>query len=194
MNLINGTHAYVGFTASTGGAAENHDVLSWDFVGLQGLGTQYCPGDGVAPHSLCPCVNSNDGSMGGCDWGNATFPGGGVLSGSGAASMAANNAFLHATDIEDNFGIFFGANNQVNSGNGNPLNDGLRCAGGGLLRLVPPTMASGNQAVLPQSIQTLDTGAAAGVTRRYQYWFRTPGGPCGQMANLTNGLEVAWLP
>ena len=27
-------------------------------------------------------------------------------------------------------GIFFEGNNRVNGGNGNPLNDGLRCAGG----------------------------------------------------------------
>ena len=36
-------------------------------------------------------------------------------------------------------------------------------------------------------------GAAggSGVPRRYQYWFRTPGGPCGELANLTNGYEMA---
>ena len=110
----------------------------------------------------------------------------------GSASMAANDTYLVATNIENNFGIFFGANNQVNGGNGNPMNDGLRCAGGGLVRLIPPTMATGNAATTPLPVQTLDTGASAGVTRRYQYWFRTPGGPCGQMANLTNGYEIVW--
>ena len=108
--------------------------------------------------------------------------------------MAANDTLLEATGVSNNFGIFFGANNQVNGGNGNPLNDGLRCAGGGLVRLSPPAMATGNQMTLPAPVQTLDTGAASGVTRRYQYWFRTPGGPCGQMANLTNGYEIVWLP
>ena len=82
----------------------------------------------------------------------------------------------------------------MNGGNGNPLNDGLRCAGGALVRLIPPTMASGNQATTPTSVQALDSGASAGVTRRYQYWFRTPGGPCGQQANLTNGYELVWVP
>ena len=96
--------------------------------------------------------------------------------------------------MANNFGIFFGADNQVNGGNGNSLNDGLRCAGGGLVRLIPPTMATGNQMALPSPVQTLDTGAASGVIRRYQYWFRTPSGPCGQMANLTNGLEIVWTP
>ena len=155
-------------------------------------GTPYCFGDGTG--TGCPCGNDNNGAEGGCDWGNPAFPEGGVLVASGSASMAANDLLLVATGISNNFGIFFGANNQVNGGNGNPLNDGLRCAGGGLVRLIPPTMAAGNQAVTPQPVQTLDLGAASGVTRRYQYWFRTPTGPCGQMANLTNGYEIVWLP
>ena len=157
-------------------------------------GAAYCPGDGIAPHVACPCGNNNDASMSGCDWMTSGGAAGGALTATGSASMAANDTYLVATNIENNFGIFFGANNQVNSGNGNPLNDGLRCAGGGLVRLIPPTMASGNQATTPLPVQTLDIGAAPGVTRRYQYWFRTPSGPCGQMANLTNGYEIVWMP
>lgn len=181
----------------------DNNVWAWywhvDDVGLYqpvgaGPGTPYCPGDGVIPHTLCPCANNNDGSMGGCDWGDLAFPEGGVLTATGTDSMALNNTLLVATGVADNFGIFFGADNQVNSGNGNPLNDGLRCAGGGLVRLIPPTMASGNQMTLPAPLQSLDTGAASGTTRRYQYWFRTPNGPCGQMANLTNGYEIVWMP
>ena len=55
-------------------------------------------------------------------------------------------------------------------------------------------MAAANSATTPSPVATLDTGAAAGVTRRYQYWFRTPAGPCGNQANLTNGYEVTWMP
>ena len=156
------------------------------------VGTQYCPGDGVG--AGCPCGNSNNGSMGGCDWGDPAFPEGGVLDATGSASFAANDTNLTATGVDNDFGIFFGANNQVNGGFGNPLNDGLRCAGGGLVRLIPPTLAAGNMATTPSPIQTLDTGAAAGVTRNYQYWFRTPAGPCGNTANLTNGYEIVWAP
>jgi hypothetical protein len=154
--------------------------------------TKYCFGDGAG--TPCPCGNNNNGSEGGCDWGDPAFPEGGILSATGSASIAGNDAILVATGISNDFGIFFGADNQVNGGLGNLLNDGLRCAGGGLVRLIPPTMTTGNQAATPQPVPTLDTGAAAGVTRRYQYWFRTPAGPCGQMANLTNGLEIDWLP
>ena len=113
----------------------------------------------------------------------------------GSASFGANDAYLQAIAIENNFGIFFGAANRVNGGNGSSLNDGLRCAGGSLVRLTPPTLVvTGNMAVTPQPVPVLDLAATPGVTRRYQYWFRTPGGPCGQMANLTNGLEIVWLP
>ena len=167
----------------------NTDTIYQVDLGLS-PGVPYCFGDGAG--TPCPCGNNNNGSVAGCDWGNPAFPEGGVLSAVGSASMVANNTYLVATSIENNFGIFFGADNQVNGGNGNPLNDGLRCAGGGLVRLIPPTMASGNQATTPLPVQTLDTGAASGVTRRYQYWFRTPSGPCGQMANLTNGFEIVW--
>ena len=41
MNLVNGTSAYVGFTSSTGGAWENHDVLSWSWTSPIGP-TAYC--------------------------------------------------------------------------------------------------------------------------------------------------------
>ena len=166
-----------------------HDV--WCFLVP---GSQFCPGDGVFPHTPCPCYNNNFGFMGGCYWGDPFFPEGGVLDAWGSSSIAANNTFLQATGISNNFGIFFGADNQVNGGNGNPLNDGLRCAGGGLVRLTPPTSSGGNVATTPAQVQALDWRAAPGVTRRYQYWFRTPLGPCGYQANLTNGYEISWTP
>lgn len=52
-------------------------------------GTQYCPGDGVSPHTFCPCANNNVGNMGGCDWGDPSFPDGGVLDAVGTDSMVA---------------------------------------------------------------------------------------------------------
>ena len=173
-------------------AGFEHSLARYEATGS--AGTPFCFGDGVAPHTPCPCTNDNDGSPGGCDWGDSAFPGGAPVTATGSASMAAADTYLSATAVANDFGLFFGAANQVNGGNGSPLNDGLRCAGGSLVRLTPPTLAAGNLTTTPSPVQTLDTGAAAGVTRRYQYWFRTPGGPCGQMANLTNGFEILWEP
>ena len=35
-------------------------------------------------------------------------------------------------------------------------------------------------------------GAMPGDTDYFQFWYRDPGGPCGQVANTTNGLRVTW--
>ena len=156
-------------------------------------GFQYCPGDGVSPHTPCPCANNNNGAMGGCDWTNYTgFLEGGVLTATGVEDYANPDVTLVATGISNNFGIFFGANNQTNGGNGSIFGDGLRCAGGGLVRLTSPTSATGNTAS-HGPVEASDISAGPGVTRRYQYWFRTPGGPCGTVFNLTNGYEIAWM-
>ena len=157
------------------------------------VGTQYCPGDGIPPHTPCPYINNNNGGPGGCSWGDPAFPGGGVLDATGSNVWGNSDTFLHATDVQNNFGIFFGGNNATNGGNGAPLNDGLRCAGGGVVRLTSPTNTVGNQQSTPAAIQTLDSGGGSGVTRRYQFWFRSPGGPGGTFANLTNGYEIVWL-
>ena len=160
--------------------------------GSSGPGITYCPGDGVAPHTPCPCANNNDGSMSGCDWVTASGSPGAALTATGDANYANPDVILIATNVENNFGVFFGANNQTNGGNGSVFGDGLRCAGGGLIRLTPPIVATGNTAS-HGPVEASDTGAMPGVTRRYQYWFRTPGGPCGTIFNLSNGYEIAWL-
>ncbi len=161
-------------------------------VFLREPGTRYCPGDGAG--TPCPCGNDNDGGPGGCDWGDPAFPGGGLLSAIGSTSVASGDLRLVATDVESDFGLFFAGHHRVNGGDGFLLFDGLRCAGGGVVRLAPPTVATGNQLTLPAPLQQLDPAAAAGGTRRYQYWFRTPVGSCSLGANLTNGYEVLWTP
>jgi hypothetical protein len=175
---------------SSGGYLDMDDMAAIIVPAGGGPGAAYCVGDGTG--TGCPCGNNSTGP-GGCDWGNASFPEGGILDATGSNSIATNNAYLVATGVENNFGVFFGANDAVNGGMGNVFGDGLRCAGGGLIRLTSPTIAAGNQATLPQTISDLDGAAAPGVTRRYQYWFRTPNGPCGTIFNLSNGYEITWM-
>ena len=98
----------------------------------------------------------------------------------------------------NNTGLYFQANNLVNGGAGNAFGDGLRCAGGGLIRLQIRT-SDGNGV----SSTTIAIGAKGGVmpgdVKRYQCWYRDTSGsqPCGVGANdfnLSNGYEVTWIP
>ncbi|MCB9913912.1 MAG: hypothetical protein H6828_02040 [Planctomycetes bacterium] len=82
----------------------------------------------------------------------------------------------------------------MNGGAGTLFGDGLRCAGGSVVRLqIRVAGASGT------SVTTVNVGVKGGVAigdvRRYQLWYRDPAGsPCGAFFNLTNGLELTWLP
>ncbi len=166
-------------------------------IGSAEPGVAYCNGDGSG--TACPCANNNDGSAGiaGCATAagpNCNNPGGGVaLTASGSARIPLNDAVLHVTGAQSNQpGLFFRANNAINGGNGVPFGDGLRCAGGGVVRLqVVPADASGQAS----TTVSLSAGLVPGDVRRYQYWCRIPGcSPCGTGFTLSNGYEIVWQP
>ena len=89
-------------------------------------------------------------------------------------------------------GLYFQGNNAVNGGQGNPFGDGLRCAGGGVVRLQVRFPNSSGEAETSLSV-SVKGGCAAGDLRRYQNWYRDPSlTPCGAGFNLTNGYEITW--
>ena len=89
-------------------------------------------------------------------------------------------------------GLYFQGNNAVNSGNGNPFGDGLRCTGGGVIRLQVRFADSSGASATNISVATKG-GCAAGDVKRYQIWYRDPGGsPCATQFNLSNGYEITW--
>ena len=148
----------------------------------------YCSGDGANPTG-CPCGNlGSDGE--GCANGSGV---GGQLRSSGSASVSAGDLVLSGTQlISSQPGLYFQGNNAINSGNGNPFGDGLRCAGGGVIRLQVRFADSAGT-----SATSIDIGAKGGVSagdvRRYQLWYRDPGtSPCNSLFNLSNGYEIAW--
>jgi len=151
-------------------------------------GSGFCSGDGSG--TACPCGNTG-GSGEGCanDTGS-----GGVLSASGSTSIAADDLVLSATNLTPGPGLFFQGNNAVNSGNGNPFGDGLRCAGGNVVRLEVRFANSGNGFTTASTISvSTKGGVSAGQTKRYQYWYRDSGtSPCSSLFNLTNGYELTW--
>jgi len=91
-------------------------------------------------------------------------------------------------------GIFFEGTNAIQI----PFGDGQLCAGGQIVRLRPgPVQASADGVAIwgpcegGPTIQSI-TGVLPGQTRRYQFWYRDPMGPCGSGFNTTNGLEISW--
>lgn len=181
---------YITWTGTCNGAPE-FALLSIS-AGLSSpcaIGTPYCFGDGSA--TFCPC--SNFGYPGrGC----ANSIGlGARLAAQGSASIAAADLVLRGQGlIPGQAALYFQGTTRTNAGNGVLFGDGLRCAGGTVVRI---QMRVTNPAGSSQT--TVDVAAAGlvspGTTRNYQIWYRDPvGSPCGGIFNLSNGLEISWLP
>ncbi len=183
---------YVAFANGAPWGGFNLDTVDimFDNITLEGgtVATPYCfcDGSGVA----APCANP--GAAGnGCA--NGSSASGANLSASGNASAGASTLVLSSTGSPAGQpGLFFQGDVQNNGGLGVLFGDGLRCAGGNVIRLeVAFADGSGN------ATSTIDIAAkgavSGGQTRYYQYWSRDPAGsPCGALFNTTNGLSLTW--
>jgi hypothetical protein len=152
-------------------------------------GTSFCSGDGSG--AACPCTNSGANGVG-CA--NSTGSGA-ELDSAGSASVSAGDLVLTGAGlVPSQPGLYFQGNNAVSSGAGLAFGDGLRCAGGGVVRLqVRVADASGASATSVNIAAS--AGVSAGQTKRYQLWYRDPSvSPCGTGFNLTNGVEVVFAP
>jgi endonuclease I len=148
-------------------------------------GNAYCFGDGSG--TPCPCGNSSAPDEG-CSNSNGM---GATLSATGSSSLLTDDLVLHSTQLTSGPGLYFQGNNAINSGNGNPFGDGLRCVGGNIIRLQVRFSTFGD------SQTTISIPAAGGVsagdTKRYQLWYRDAGtSPCNSLFNLTNAYRVTW--
>jgi hypothetical protein len=170
-----------------------------DLVALYGsvpTGTHFCNGDqaGLA----CPCTNFTGHLPRGCF--DSAFVGARLTAG-GVPSLAADTVVLQAEDVR-NPGptpmLFFQGTTRVNGGTGAAFGDGIRCAGGAIVRLAVRTGDSGGNAVFPAAgdplLHVRGQVAAPGV-RTYQVWYRDPGAFCSSATwNLSNGFEITWAP
>jgi hypothetical protein len=150
-------------------------------------GASFCTGDGTS--TPCPCGNAST-NGGGCANGTGN---GAILSGSGAANVSLDSFVLSATGlVAGQPGLYFQADNAINGGAGTVFGDGIRCAGGGVIRLQVAAAGAGGESSTSLSI-SVKGGAVSGSVFRYQLWYRDPNtSPCGANFNLTNGLEVVW--
>src|SRR5205823_4814968 len=102
------------------------------------------------------------------------------------------------TNLPNAPGLYFQGSAQQNGGLGSVFGDGLRCAGGSIIRLGTKT-ASGGTSHYPDtghaSVSVRGLIPASGGTFAYQAWYRNSAGFCTSATfNLTNGWSATWTP
>lgn len=156
-------------------------------------GTVFCLGDGSG--TACPCGNNSPtGSAVGC---LTSFGLGGKVRAFGTSSLAADSLTLSGSQMPNSSALYFQGTTQVNGGLGSAFGDGLRCAGGSVVRLGTKTNVAGASQFpvagdASVSVQGLVTSPGS---REYQVWFRNAAAFCtASTFNLTNAVSVTWAP
>ena len=150
--------------------------------------TAFCFGDGTG--AACPCANNGVAGNGCASSVNAN---GANLTATGSASIANDSFALQASGMPNSNALYFQGTTQIASAFG----DGLRCAGGSVIRLGTKTNVAGASSYPVAGDQTISVRAAllAGDVRNYQVWYRNAAAFCtASTFNLTNGLNVVWQP
>jgi hypothetical protein len=155
-------------------------------------GIPFCFGDGSG--ASCPCANVSAATdCAGCLNAHGV---GGRLRASGIASLAADSVALLASGLGSTAALFQG-DAELAGGAGTPFGNGLRCAGGTVVRLLTQPTAQGTLGYPPPGGVPLAQrgGVSAPGTRTYQAWSRDGAGFCtGSGWNLSNGLRISWAP
>ena len=147
------------------------------------IGGPYC----FCPAGVAPCANPY--AFGGC---RNTSGVGAILGASGSGSVLLDNLVLTTVQLPPGkFGLYFAGPTMIGPF---PFGDGLRCAGGGIMRFPPPVLSS------PAGVLSLGPGIATTygllpfTTLNFQCWYRDPGGPCLSGFNTSNAFSVTFTP
>jgi len=161
--------------------------------GIASVGTAYCFGDGSA--TACPCGNASAPGAGeGC---LNSLGVGGRITAAGSASLSNDTLVLTGSQMPNSSALYFQGTTRQNGGLGVVFGDGLRCAGGSVLRLGTKANAGGTSQYpaagdLPVSVRGFVTAPG---TRTYQCWYRNAAAFCTAATfNLTNGIGLTWTP
>jgi hypothetical protein len=156
-------------------------------------GSAYCAGDGSG--TACPCGNASAiGANEGC---LDSFGLGGKLVASGVPSLGNDTFALHGSQMPNSSVLYFQGTQQQSGGAGVPFGDGLRCAGGSILRL-GTKLNVGGASQYPDAGDASVSLAGQVTTpglRCYQIWYRNSAAFCSAAVfNLTNAWQVTWAP
>lgn len=184
---------YVAFDSSsanlvTGDLNGERDIFLRDRLGPFEV---YCAGDGSGA-TACPC--SNPGGAGhGCA--NSVGPGA-RLEASGTSSVALDDLRFTAYQLAAGQpALMFVGTTQVATGDGVAFGDGLRCAGGSILRLgITVPDGAGNAFWGSGGGLSSSASFAPGEARNFQVWYRDPAGPCSAGFNLSNAVRAVFVP
>jgi hypothetical protein len=150
------------------------------------VGVPFCFGDGTG--TACPC--GNNGAPGnGCA--SSINVNGANLTTSGASSLANDTLVLLGSGMPNSSCLYFQGTTQISAAFG----DGLRCAGGSVVRLSTKTNVGGlSQYPTAGNPPVHIKGAvSAPGTRTYQTWYRNAAAFCTPSTfNLTNGVLITW--
>ncbi|MBK7876887.1 MAG: proprotein convertase P-domain-containing protein [Planctomycetes bacterium] len=153
----------------------------------------FCAGDGSLSDHTTPCPCGNDGSPGkGCA--NSVSGSGAVLGASGQPAL--DTVVLSAGGMPSSATCVFLQGDALADA---VFGDGVRCAGGVLLRLRTRTSTSGSS-TFPNATDTTTLAArgqvapGSGVRRYYQTYYRNASATfCPpETFNVTNGLRIDW--
>ena len=150
-----------------------------------------CRGDGSG--ATCPCGNASPAGGGrGC----ANSLGvGAVLASTGTSSLSNDTVLLLAAATPDGSALLFQGSAEEGSGAGTPFGDGLRCAGGAIVRLGTRQAVHGAARWPGPGDPAISQrgGVTVPGTRVYQVWYRNAATYCTSATfNLTNGVRVSW--
>jgi Tol biopolymer transport system component len=156
-------------------------------------GVGFCFGDGSG--TSCPCGNNSPfTARAGC---LNSLGSGGRLVATGTPSISADTLVLHGSGMPSSSVLYYQGTTQVNGGAGVVFGDGLRCAGGSIIRLEPKTNVAGASRWpdVGDPAISVRCGNVAGNSRTYQAWYRNAAAFCSPAAfNLTNGWSLTWTP
>ncbi len=151
----------------------------------------YCFGDGTGIDCASIGAGCANGAAGnGCA--SSVNAAGGNLTATGTSSIAADTLVLVGTGMPNSSALYFQGTTQIST----IFGDGIRCAGGTVIRLGTKANAAGASqypAAGDPSVSVRGLVGAAG-TRTYQVWYRNAASFCTSATfNLTNGLLVTWF-